>query len=211
MPEPGVTPDSPLYFFDTLGENFSLFFARTPEDKIRVSADIASEKAAEVEAMVEEGKFTAAQGAADRYGGMISTAADSLAASAQSGEGFDAALADLVGKATSIHLSVLADVYTRVPDQAKSSIEEAMQQSARGQEEAINALSGRPEDEELLEEAEARKQEVEDRIEGLREEGKPIPTIEPSSRIPENGQGAAPAGAGSETRGAPVQPAGGRP
>ena len=27
LPDPGITPDSPLYFLDTLGESFELFFA----------------------------------------------------------------------------------------------------------------------------------------------------------------------------------------
>ncbi len=49
----------------------------------------------------------------------------------------------LVGKATGAHLEVLADVYERVPEEAKSSIEEAMVVSVKGHEEAVRALRGK--------------------------------------------------------------------
>lgn len=46
----------------------------------------------------------------------------------------------LVGKATSIHLEVLAKVYEKVPEQAKAAIERAMSVSVRGHERAVEAL-----------------------------------------------------------------------
>ncbi len=46
----------------------------------------------------------------------------------------------LVAKATSIHLQVLAEVYEKVPEQAKPAIERAMSASVRGREKAVEAL-----------------------------------------------------------------------
>ncbi|MBU2577520.1 hypothetical protein KKA69_01675, partial [Patescibacteria group bacterium] len=46
----------------------------------------------------------------------------------------------LVGKATSIHLEILAEVYEKVPEQAKPAIEKAMGVSVRGHEEAVETL-----------------------------------------------------------------------
>jgi len=46
----------------------------------------------------------------------------------------------LVGKATSIHLEILAEVYAKVPEQAKEAIEEAMEVSAEGHQRAVEAL-----------------------------------------------------------------------
>jgi len=46
----------------------------------------------------------------------------------------------LVGKATSIHLEILAKVYEKVPAQAKETIEKAMEVSAKGHEQAVESL-----------------------------------------------------------------------
>ena len=47
---------------------------------------------------------------------------------------------ELVARATSIHLEVLAEVYKKVPEQAKPAIERAMASSVRGHEKAVEAL-----------------------------------------------------------------------
>jgi len=46
----------------------------------------------------------------------------------------------LVGKATSVHLEVLADVYEMVPEEAKQAIEDAMKTSTKGHGEAVQSL-----------------------------------------------------------------------
>ena len=48
-----------------------------------------------------------------------------------------------VGKATSKHLEVLAEVYEKVPEQAKSAIENAMKASVRGHEKAVEVLKAK--------------------------------------------------------------------
>jgi len=50
------------------------------------------------------------------------------------------AINELVAKATSIHLEILAIVYEQVPEEAKEAIERAMEESAKGHEKAIEAL-----------------------------------------------------------------------
>jgi len=50
---------------------------------------------------------------------------------------------ELVARATSIHLEVLAEVYEKVPEQAKPAIERAMASSVRGHERAVEALKGK--------------------------------------------------------------------
>jgi len=47
---------------------------------------------------------------------------------------------ELVARATSIHLEILALVYEKVPDQAKEAVEWAMGESVRGYERAVEAL-----------------------------------------------------------------------
>lgn len=218
LPDPGITPDSPFYFFDTLGENIGLFFAFGAEAKARKAVEIAGEKAAEAEAMAEKGDAAAAGIAVDRYGDMVSTAAQNLAAAAQSGEGFDAALAELMAKATSIHLSVLSDVLERVPEQAKGAIQNAMEHGERGAGEAINALGqqeGRPDIDQLRE-------GVQQRIDESRNlRGAPEGVGAPEGTVPGEGtRGSAPEGVGApqgvgnqggQQGGPPANIPGGRP
>ena len=174
----GSVPGDGLYPVKILTENVRLATAFDEESKAETQLAIAEEKLKEIEKLQERGIEDEERigEAADRYGDMISQAAGNVASAAQSGEGFDEALAELVAKATSIHLTVLAEVYEKVPDQAKPAIERAMQESTRGQEEALRGVSnGRRQ--EIEQEVEQRREEVQERLDNLRQEGKPIPGI----------------------------------
>jgi hypothetical protein len=81
-----------------------------------------------------------------------------------------------VSEVTLKHLSVLADVYGRVPEQAKPAIEQALQVSVKGHEKALEAVS-RQKREEVIQKVEQKRQEVEQKVEKLRHKGAPIPTI----------------------------------
>jgi tetratricopeptide (TPR) repeat protein len=59
----------------------------------------------------------------------------------------------LVGRATSIHLEILADVYEKVPEEAKEAIEKAMAVSVKGHERAVEALKKKEALDEVPEEA----------------------------------------------------------
>jgi hypothetical protein len=60
------------------------------------------------------------------------------------GLGKDTSTVDqLVAKATSVHLEVLAKVYEKVPEQAKPAIEDVMARSIAGHERAVEALKAR--------------------------------------------------------------------
>jgi len=141
LPSPGLTPDSPLYFLDTWGENIGLALTRGPEAKVRKQIAISQEKLAEAEQMGEKGKAEAAEIAVGRYGEMVNAAAAGVASAAQSGEGFAGALGELLAITTSISQSVLAEVYEKVPEQAKVAIQRAMQVSTQGMERAMEAVS----------------------------------------------------------------------
>lgn len=53
------------------------------------------------------------------------------------------AIEQLVGRATSIHLEILAEVYEKVPEQAKETIEKAMEVSAQGHQGAVESLKAK--------------------------------------------------------------------
>jgi len=204
LPTPGLTPDSPFYFLDKWGEGFGRFFAFGREAKAAKQTEHAEERLAEAQVMADEGKDEEAQEAVDAYGSLISDAAANLAAAAQSGEDVDAALANLVTKATSIHLTVLADVYEKVPEQAKPAIERAMTQSAQGQEAALNALSG-TQREVVEERVQQQRQQVEERLDTLRQQGAVIRGVPFGSDEEDSAPtGGAPAGAGQQNAGPPA-------
>lgn len=204
LPSPGITPDSPFYFLDRWGEGIGRFFAFGREAKAAKQAEHAEERLAEARVMVDEGEDELAEEAAREYGVLISGAASNLAVAAQSGENVDAALAGLVTRATSVHQTVLAEVYTKVPEQAKPAIERAMTQSVQGQEAALNALSG-TQREAVEERAEQQRQQVEERLDTLRQQGVPV------SDIPTGGENGTTPGRPTTGSGAGSVPTGSAP
>lgn len=53
LPSAGLTPDSPFYFLDRLGENLRQFFTFNPEAKAKLQVEFAGERIAEIKIMVE--------------------------------------------------------------------------------------------------------------------------------------------------------------
>ncbi|MBI2044071.1 hypothetical protein HYT24_01780 [Candidatus Pacearchaeota archaeon] len=118
---PGITPDSPFYFLDVFFDTF-----QSPES-------VADEKAAEVVAMAESQNEVALTKSLEYYEKSITK----LQERAQSDEN----IAEKVADQTTKHLTVLARVLESVPEKARPSIEKAVENSAKGREEAINALT----------------------------------------------------------------------
>lgn len=54
LPAAGMTPESPFYFLDRIGENLRQFFTFNPEAKARLQLEFATERIAEIKAMAEE-------------------------------------------------------------------------------------------------------------------------------------------------------------
>ena len=53
LPSAGLTPASPLYFFDRLGEALQEFLTFNPEGKARLQITFAAERIAEIKVMLE--------------------------------------------------------------------------------------------------------------------------------------------------------------
>lgn len=53
LPNPGLTPESPFYFLDRLGETIRSIFAFSPEAKARVQIKFAAERIAEINIILE--------------------------------------------------------------------------------------------------------------------------------------------------------------
>jgi hypothetical protein len=119
--KPGITPDSPFYFLDTMF------------DGLQSSESRANEKAGEIIAMAQENKLKALEKAKERY----EKAMEKRNRVAQESEED----AEEVTRQASMHFEALSKVYEQVPQQAKLAIEAAMQKSADGREEALEQLS----------------------------------------------------------------------
>ena len=53
LPNAGLTPESPFYFFDKLGETLREFFTFNPEGKARLQITFAAERVAEIKVILE--------------------------------------------------------------------------------------------------------------------------------------------------------------
>ena len=182
LPEPGLLPDSPFYFVKSWSEGIGTFFTFGDVAKAERFLNLSEKRLAEADALVAKGKPEVAEGAVGRYQEHLGRALTKAEEAKTKGLDTDEVLAK-VAETTLKHQAVLADVYEKVPTQAKSAIERAMQASMRGHEEALRAVSGQKR-EEVMEQAGQKRQEIEQKLKGLRDKGIPIPTIPGRSETP---------------------------
>lgn len=78
LPDPGRTPDGPLYYWDTWAEDRYLKATTQPSKKLALGLDIAREKLAELEAMVADEDEVAASVALERYRVAVGAARDAF-------------------------------------------------------------------------------------------------------------------------------------
>ncbi|MCH2453610.1 MAG: DUF5667 domain-containing protein, partial [Halobacteriales archaeon] len=71
LENPGLTPDSPFYFLDGIGESVQLAITLDPEAKIDLELEFAEEKVAEARAMAKEGNFDAMAVAENRHDAVL--------------------------------------------------------------------------------------------------------------------------------------------
>ncbi len=142
LPSPGLLPDSPFYFLETIIEEIGTFFTFGDLKKAERYAALAGERLAEVQAVVEKGKPEFAEKTLERYEMQFNNSIARAEKAQAQGENTEKVMEVLarVGQATSKHLEVLAEVYEKVPDQAKPAIENAMKVSVKGHEKAVEAL-----------------------------------------------------------------------
>ena len=139
LPSPGLTPDSPFYFLERISEAIGTFFTFGDLKKAERYATLAAERLAEVQAVVEKGKPEFAEKTLQRYENQLNNSI-ARAKKAQAKNKNTEKVMARVGKATFKHLKVLAEVYEKVPEQAKPAIEKAMKASVRGHEKAVEVL-----------------------------------------------------------------------
>ncbi len=139
LPDPGITPDSPFYFFDTLGKNIGMFFAFGPEAKARKALQYAEERLAEAQVMAVKNRVREMTRAANDYDGFMAMVNQRSEEARRQGASDN--ITERVALATSKHLSVLDSIKDKVPEQAKAAIARARTASMNGQKNALRALA----------------------------------------------------------------------
>jgi len=172
--EAGIKPGSFFYGFVTTFEKINLFFTFSPEKKAEKALRYAEKRLAEAEAVADEENSDAVKTAISGYEKNIALAAE--ASKKVKDETKAENLLNLIAENTSKHQEVLADVLSKVPDEAKEAITKAIEASKKGQEEALKQVA------ELKSEVEQLKKEIEELKKQATEREKP----EKQSTIPKS-------------------------
>lgn len=146
LPNPGLLPDSPFYFLKNWGERVGTFFTFGDMAKAERFADLAEIRLSEAQALVEKEKPEVSEKTLIRYQNRLSHALTKAEEAKTKGHDVDEVLTK-VAEATLKHQEVLANVYEKVPEQAKEAIQRAMEASMHGHEEALRAISGQKREE----------------------------------------------------------------
>lgn len=127
----GITPDSPWYFADEIGDNLKVTFAAGEQAKNEARLDIAEEKLAEYKLMEKKEKPDAAIKAMVSHNKRLQEIEESPMTERQKIH-----LQERLMK----HIMVLERVRMQVPEQAKLSIDKALQKSSMILEKAQESL-----------------------------------------------------------------------
>lgn len=173
LPKPGILPDSPFYFLKSWSESIGTFFTFGGVAKAERLLNLSKKRLAEAKALSTKGKPALVEKTIKRYQDQWINALTKARETKAKGLDTDEVLAK-VAEATLKHQVVLADIYERVPEQAKPAIERAMIAGMHGNKEALTAVSGEKRAE-ILQRVEQKRQEAEQRLEDLRNKGIPIP------------------------------------
>lgn len=183
LPNPGLTPDSPLYFLDTLEENLGLALTRFPETKAKKAFAYAEEKLAEAEEMAGKGKEKAVEKATKQHDAYVAKAVENLGKAKALGKDVDALAAHIAEK-TLKHQAVLARVYDKLVAKgnlnAAEAVKKAMEKSLNGHEKALQAISDGQRKGELETKGKRVKNKVEEKVKG--------PAKGPARKSPQQGE-----------------------
>ena len=139
LPDPGLTPDSPFYFLERIAESIGTFFTFGDLKKAERHAALAAERLAEAQAIAGKGKPELTEKTLARYEMQLQNSIARAEKAQTKGQNTEEVMTR-VAQATSKHLEVLAEVYEKVPEQAKPAIENAMKASLKGHERAVEVL-----------------------------------------------------------------------
>lgn len=143
IPEPGLTPDSPLYGFEKISERLELAVATAPvigseELEAKVRANHAAETLAEARAMAEKNRTEQVEKLMNRYSENMNKSIASASAANET------ELKQRLKNVTDNQNQALAELENKVPEQARVGIKKAMENNRKNQEKLGNRPAGTP-------------------------------------------------------------------
>lgn len=135
--DPGMTPDNFFYFIDGWGESIDVLFTFNKESKVEKELLIAEEKLAEARAMAEKGNEKALEKAQAKYEKIMER---TTKRAKEMAKGKENALMK-IEEAIMRHQTKMNEVLSKVPDQAKESIQKAIENSDKGYQQARESIS----------------------------------------------------------------------
>jgi len=136
---PGVLPDNVFSVFQDLLERFQLFFAFSPREKAHLHLQFAEKRLAELNESIALNKTDLIPVLTKKFEKEMNETMKEVNATKKSGQNVTE-LAEHVAAVTFKHHLVLQDVKQKVPDQAKDSIEHAINVSTHGHETAVENI-----------------------------------------------------------------------
>ena len=172
----GLLPGDLFYFMDLFSEGLGTLFTFGNSAKAKRYMSIAEERLSEAKELAELGEFELADKAMKKYQKDVEKALKKINdAKIDHEEDIDEVLPN-IAIATIKHQAVLADVYDRVPEEAKKEIEDTMKKSMIGYEVAIAAMS-KDIQEEAKEEIEKISDEIDNELSEMKGGGKNFPKM----------------------------------
>ena len=139
LSDPGLTPDSPFYFLETIAEEIVTFFTFGNLKKAERHTALAAERVVEAEAMVKKEKPKLVERTLKRYEDQLEKALFRAEKAGTEGKNIEEVTKTIV-EDTYKHLIVLNEVLEKVPEEAKPAIERAMTVSSEGNKTALEVL-----------------------------------------------------------------------
>jgi hypothetical protein len=139
LPPAGILPDNPLYGFKTFFERLQLFFTFGHEGKAKLHLKFAEQRLSELNQSIAENKSQNVQSLEKDYEDELQGASQETNNTQALGRNATA-LTEHVAGMTFKHILVLENLLNKVPDQARAHIENAINKSQNGHDQAVRSI-----------------------------------------------------------------------
>lgn len=136
LPAPGITPDSPFYFFDELAEQIALRFTFREEARVQKALQYAEERLAEMNCMMARNNVNATIRAMNGYNDRINAAVEAVETSGNQGNRIRAMVALAMAK----HTAVFDDVAGEITEEARETMTQTRERARVCQQTALRLM-----------------------------------------------------------------------
>lgn len=139
LAQPGLLPGNPFHPFQDFFEQFQLFFAFSPQDKANVHLQLAEKRLAELNLALQQNKTDLVPTISQDFENEINDTESNVNNAQALGQNVTE-LVQHVAEETFKHQLVLQDLLNKVPEQAKVHIENALNKSEEGHNNAVESI-----------------------------------------------------------------------